>query len=127
MPETGLWVIIAAIAAAISASCAAVSIIFTFLMKKEELKFGRPYFMIKKGSGLERISTNSLRIKIIMDNIGKRPASNYKCKIIIFECGLTSPPILNIELSSGNDLPPDSPSRWDSPPFAVAANVLLTM
>jgi hypothetical protein len=123
MPDAEVWVIIAAIAAAVSSLCAAISIILTYLIKKKELRIGRPYFMIGTDSGVKRATPNAPQIKITLNNIGKRPASRFKCKIIIFDLNLTTAPILNRELSCANDLPAGSPSLWESPQFQVSRNV----
>ena len=123
MAEIEIWAIVAAIAAAISALSAMVSIIITYMIKKQELRTGRPYFMVGEKSSFKKGSNNTLNINLIIKNIGKRAASNFDSQIIFCEKSLTANPIFNARAPLANDLPPDSNPKMEIPPLTLATNV----
>jgi hypothetical protein len=111
------WITIATVIATafagISAFLSFCAILQTNAGRAEDREAGRPYLTIGDSPGLSPIPNSTLtRIKIIVQNEGKRPAVDVACKIIFIQQDFKVDPQIPASLTFANALQSGSPTSW---------------
>ena len=104
--------VISTIFAAISAVASLFAIWQTAALWKTGYEVNKPYFSLKN-PGLEKTDRNpSFELRLTFNNIGGRPAKEFKCKVFIFERPLEKGPYFHRIFSSSNDIAPGDIPTW---------------
>lgn len=106
------WTVISALAGAVAAIAALVTVSRMRSGWREERASKRPYFQVSKPGIKPLENSPPYRMMITFDNTGINPASDLKIKIILLDASLATQPEHNFDFSIANDIPPNNPTPW---------------
>ncbi len=106
------WTVITALAGAIAAIMAMLTVYHSRVSWQEERGSKRPFFVVEEPGIRVLAKSPPYRIQVTIKNIGIHPATEFEGRILILKSDLSGQPDVDINFSIANALPINSPNKW---------------